>query len=531
MGRFTTAVLAVTMSLMFAFGQQGYAASPPAISLHMAVLQGNLHAVQKHIEAGSELNEKDAYGSTPLIIAITFDKTGVAKALIEAGADVTLGNNEGSTPLHLAAFFGRIKIVKALLDKGADRYLRDPNGSTPFDIVAAPFEDDKAIYDTLKQALAPLGLQLDYEQIEANRPTIAEMLRPTPDELREVGYTPLSESDWMMSTPEEQGLDPALVAELYLDAAHLETLYSLLVVKNGKLVAEGYFNKGSVDQLSKRASVTKSYVSAIMGIALAHGCLASVDQKMIDFFPTVATHIKDARKKEITVRQLLQMRGGYPWEETDPAYWDALWSGTYLDDIVNLPLTADPGTMFQYSNLTSNWLGIIVARACKTDLKTFGQEHLFSRLGTRIDAIWNKDRDGYYIGSGDIQVTSRDMAKFGLLYLNDGAVNGQQIVPAKWVHESLQRYSEEAWTTPKIGRYFGDIGYGYQWWSASVAGHHFNFAWGHGGQLIVLLGEFNMVIVTTADPFYGKDTHFESWPYEKAIINLVGKFINSLPKT
>jgi CubicO group peptidase (beta-lactamase class C family) len=118
------------------------------------------------------------------------------------------------------------------------------------------------------------------------------------------------------------------------------------------------------------------------------------------------------------------------------------------------------------------------------------------------------------------------MAKFGLLYLNDGEYEGNQIIPADWVHDSLQTYSEDA--LDNVGR-LRDIGYGYQWWSARVGEHHVNFAWGHGGQLIVLVDEFDMVIVVTADPFYLVHTS-ESWKNEKAHINLVGEFINSFPK-
>jgi CubicO group peptidase (beta-lactamase class C family) len=353
---------------------------------------------------------------------------------------------------------------------------------------------------------------------------------PSIRDLNAVEYTPLPRDDWRVSTPAEQGLDPTLVAELYYNAAELETIYGLLVIKNGNLIAEGYFNEGSIDELSKRASVTKSYTSAMVGIALDLGYLSSIDQKMMDFFPEVADQITDPRKKQITIQQMLQMRAGYPWEETDPVFWDALWSGEYLSDIVNIPLTADPGTKFQYSNLMSHWLGIIVARASGTDLKSFGEEYLFGPLGVKVGDDWNRDIDGYYIGCGDIQFTARDMGKFGLLYLNGGEYEGKQIIPVDWVHDSLQTYSENAWTI-KIGPHFKDIGYGYQWWSARAGNHLFNFAWGHGGQLIVLVDEFDMVIVVTADPFYGKEAHFQSWKYEKANLNLMAEFVNSLPSS
>jgi CubicO group peptidase (beta-lactamase class C family) len=102
---------------------------------------------------------------------------------------------------------------------------------------------------------------------------------PTAEELEAIDYTPLPGSDWEISTPAEQGLDPMLVAELYHNAEQLETLYGLLVLKNGHLVAEKYFHGKSVDQVSSRASVTKSITSALVGVALEQGCLSSVDSE------------------------------------------------------------------------------------------------------------------------------------------------------------------------------------------------------------------------------------------------------------
>jgi ankyrin repeat protein len=138
---------------------------------------GNLEAIRQHIEAGSDLNEKEPMGgSSPMITAITFGKTEVALALIAAGADVNFKNNEGSTPLHTAAFFCRTEIVKALLDKGADKNIRNNAGSTALESVAGSFENVKPIYDYLMTAYGPLGLELDYEKIKTTRPVIAGML-------------------------------------------------------------------------------------------------------------------------------------------------------------------------------------------------------------------------------------------------------------------------------------------------------------------------------------------------------------------
>lgn len=183
---------------------------------------------------------------------------------------------------------------------------------------------------------------------------------PSTSDLEAVDYTPLPKDDWQVSTPAEQGLDPMLVAELYHNAAELETLYGLLVVKDGYLIAEDYFNQGSVDQKALLQSVAKSFTSALVGLALDQGCLSNVEQKMIDFFPDFADQIVDPRKKQITVRDMLQMRSGYPPEESDQALWEAVWSGDYVHLVADFPLTSDPGTEFQYSNLTTHWLGVIV---------------------------------------------------------------------------------------------------------------------------------------------------------------------------
>ena len=119
--------------------------------------------------------------------------------------------------------------VEELLDNGANKYLRDSFGNTPSGSVARPFDEVDGIYDSFGQAFGPLGLELDYERSRMTRPQIAEILRPRTEELEAVEYTPLPGDDWKLSTSAEQGLDPMLVAELYLNAAELETLDGLLV--------------------------------------------------------------------------------------------------------------------------------------------------------------------------------------------------------------------------------------------------------------------------------------------------------------
>jgi len=151
---------------------------PPAMDIHAATFMGDMDAINQHIAAGSDLNLREpSMGSTPLISAAVFGKTEAALALIEAGADVNLQNNEGSTALTSAAFLCRTEIVKALLEAGADKELRTNAGSTALESVSGPFEDVRFIYDIFSRDLGPLGLKLDYKQLEETRPVIAEMLR------------------------------------------------------------------------------------------------------------------------------------------------------------------------------------------------------------------------------------------------------------------------------------------------------------------------------------------------------------------
>lgn len=151
--------------------------TPAQVSLHEAALTGNLEAVKRHVAGGADLNIKDDFGSTPLIVAATFGKTDVAKALLDAGADLHVGNNEGSTPLHVASFLCYPDMVDALLDAGADVSATNNNGHTPLETVSGPFESVRPVYDAIGGALSAFGLQLDYERIRTVRPQIAETLR------------------------------------------------------------------------------------------------------------------------------------------------------------------------------------------------------------------------------------------------------------------------------------------------------------------------------------------------------------------
>ncbi|MBN2047309.1 MAG: serine hydrolase [Anaerolineaceae bacterium] len=340
-----------------------------------------------------------------------------------------------------------------------------------------------------------------------------------------VSYTPTTVNVFPVSTPEEQGLDPDLVSQLFAKAAEIETAYHLMVFKNGYLVAEDTFNNYAGAQENTH-SVTKSFTSALVGIAIEEGCITGVDQKMMDFFPEYKDQIDDPRKFDITIQQMLQMRAGFPWEESNSELFDLLVTGFHTDTFVHVPLVRDPGTDSEYSNLTPHILGIIVARACGTDLASFAQEHLFDPLGI-TPGFWQTDWDGNHLGFADLHLSAVDMAKFGLMMSNDGMYDGQQIVPADWVEESLKLYSKRTWKI-RVGRNWKDNGYSYQWWSIKAGNYRYHLAWGHGGQQIIIVDDLDLVAVILVDPMH-LVWNDQQWKNEKASLNLMADFVASLP--
>jgi len=533
--RIVTAVLLAVVAMAPSEAQEPKREVPgaPAIALHLAALQGDVAAIRAHAEAGSDLDRRDSFGSTPLLVAATFGHPEAVRALLQGGADPTVGNPEGSTPLHVAAFLGRDRVVAALLEQGAEAMLRNDDGATPYDLAVGSPARDRPLLDQLRAGLTPLGLELPDEAVAAGRAAALTLLGVYPPALPRDAFAPEPGGRWPVSTPEARGLDSEAIGRLYAEAQTLEAIYGLLIVKDGHLLAERYFNDGARDRPALLQSVTKSVTSALVGIALERGCLTDLDQRMVTFFPEYADRLDDPRKADITLREMLQMRAGYGWEGSDSLRWEGLIGGDYLPLLVDFPLERDPGSGFDYSNITSHLLGVVVARACETDLLDFAEKNLFGPLEIEPGS-WLRDPHGYRYGHAELSLTARDAARFGQLYLDRGMHDDSRVVPAAWVEASLTGYSRDIDTAGlragTVGRYFHGVEYGFQWWSAVVGERRFDFAWGHGGQLIVLLDDLDMVVVVTSDPFHRPIREDgESWTHEQANFNLVGRFLRSLP--
>ncbi len=297
---------------------------------------------------------------------------------------------------------------------------------------------------------------------------------------------------WKVSTPEKQGMDSTklFIADEFIQN-RLPDAFSLLVVKNGYLVFEKYYSWGSPEKFAVVHSVTKSVMSALIGIALDKGYLKSVDQKLTEFFPEYYSDELDPRKKTISLKHLLTMSAGFRWNDWGPVMGNWYTSSNWAKFTFQLPQENNPGDVFNYNSSTSHLLSIILSKSTKTSTLDFAKQNLFEPIGIQ-SAYWHQDPKGNHIGGFGLGLTARDLAKIGFLYLNNGYWNGQSIVSEYWVKESTRQrmFAHEM---------YGPTYYGYQWWIKKVDGLFSYRAWGRRGQFIVVVPKLDLVIVVTSE--------------------------------
>lgn len=327
--------------------------------------------------------------------------------------------------------------------------------------------------------------------------------------------SPNSSFEWEISSPIEQGLDSVELEKAFDEAHERGFIYSLLVVRNGFLVGERYYRGYDKYDAFNVKSVSKSFISALIGVALREGYLKSLDQKLLDFFPEYQHQQMDVRKYEITIHHLLMMRAGFDNSIEDYGYHWMLWisSPNWVRHALYLPMENDPGTQFAYITAETHLLSAILTKSSgKTSLQ-FAQKYLFIPLGISVRA-WEKDPQDYYIGGMDMYFTPRDMAKFGYLYLNDGLIGERQIIPREWVSNSLTYHSGGTWTWGHMNQ----IGYGFQWWLGQINDYDCYMALGYGGQYIMIFPGLNLIVVTTSSHNVDPET---ADAHERSVLEIV----------
>lgn len=317
---------------------------------------------------------------------------------------------------------------------------------------------------------------------------------------------------WECADLKDVGIDKEKILEAIdqITKGKYKDIHSLLIVKDGKLVLEEYFaaegkiigpfvNQVFRDRVQMLASVTKSVNSALLGIAQEQGFITDLDAPAFELFPEYSDLIKDG-KELIRVKHLLTMSAGFHWNELVIPYSnprnDAMVMHQGKDLIrycLEKSMAKKPGEKFVYHSGLSVILGEILKRSVGVPGDKFAEEYLFKPL--EISAYnWPTTHEGLLKTGGGLALRPRDMAKFGQLYLNNGKWNEIQIVPEKWVKES---------TLAHIKTTSGS--YGYQWWLRSFDINDKKidsfYAIGTGGQFIVVIPEFDMVLVSTAQNY------------------------------
>lgn len=299
---------------------------------------------------------------------------------------------------------------------------------------------------------------------------------------------------WREAPPEEHGLDAAsLAAADRILQADYPNIEGLLVVRGGHILFERYTGAAAIDRLHNLKSVTKSVLSALVGIALSTGDLGSLDDPLDVFLPELFTSAIDPNKRDITVRDLLRMRSGLEWSEWGGCTVEMTTRPNWVRYVLEQPLIHPPGEVHTYSTGDTQLLSAILQKATGMTALDFADLYLFKPLGiTR--RTWPEDPQGITIGGTELSLTARDLAKFGYLYLNGGAWDGRQVVPREWVAESTREHSL---VVPPDASDRPAIGYGYLWWLREQAGHASHMAVGHGGQFAYVIPDLDLLVVMT----------------------------------
>jgi len=328
--------------------------------------------------------------------------------------------------------------------------------------------------------------------------------------------TPWPTESWPRASLAEQKLDAKPIERLVAtlrENREIRNIHSLLIVRNGRLVLEEYFGDHDADELHELQSVSKSFTSALVGIAIDKGKIEGVDEKVLSFFPDMkGIDNVDDRKRQMTLEDLLTMRSGTDYHERgpdSPHFQLNRKNRGWTKFILDRPMISKPGTKFRYDSGAVILTSAILRAHYGDHADRFAEKHLFAPLGIK-KYEWYKNAEGHPHTGGGLDLRSQDMAKFGLLYLRDGRWDGKQVVPAAWVATSLSRHVE---FDSSRG---GTVGYGYWWWVMppdpdGTGKQDIYGAFGFKGQYIFLVPEHDMVVVVTAG---GKGWTEESAPRE-----------------
>lgn len=345
-------------------------------------------------------------------------------------------------------------------------------------------------------------------------------------------------SDWEISSPEAEGFNAEKLQQaIAAFGEQNKKLDGLIIARNGKLVAEHYYNGYTKDKLHKIWSITKYFTGTLVGIAKDKNLLSEMDS--IGQYLQAYDIDKYPEKKAITIEHLLTMTSGIAWEELGgpkSSGFQLPYSENWIEFILSLPQQHAPEKVFNYSTANTLLLAPILNEATGQHARNFAKENLFKPLDIshyewdNQSEFWTKTQGGELPGArapkglsysdefaaltntgSGLRMRPRDMCKLGQLYLDSGQWNNQQVVSKEWVDASIVPH-------------FGNNNYGYHWKLRSFSGYPCYFASGFGEQRVFVFPTLNMVIVTTQH-------HYTTMPQGNRLTDeFVNAVLNSINK-
>jgi CubicO group peptidase (beta-lactamase class C family) len=299
---------------------------------------------------------------------------------------------------------------------------------------------------------------------------------------------------WESATPESQGFHSAKLSEGLLAIKEKGiNIHSLMIIRNGSVILDAYFYPYDGSTYHDVASVTKSVMTTLIGIAVDQGKLG-LDQSILSFFPEYTTANKNPMKEQITIRHLVSNSSGFRFEEQDDlgTISKMTESDDWIQTALDPPVIHKPGTHFAYYSPGMHLLSAILQKATGMTTLEFAEVNLFKPLGIN-EYYWPSDPQGYTRGWGDLCLYPADMAKIGFLFLQQGKWEGKQIVSSQWVEEA---------TNKQIATEKGDEDYGYGWWISKPSEEiQYYAAFGRNEQRIFVFPSINALLITTGGGF------------------------------
>ncbi len=274
---------------------------------------------------------------------------------------------------------------------------------------------------------------------------------------------------------------------IFSAADKISSVRSLLIQQHGQLIGEQYFNGRSGNKPYNIKSASKSIIGLLTGIAIEQGFIPSIDQPILSYFPEYFEENPDPKKEQITIRNLLSMQAGL--RSTSSGNYGAwVLSKNWVEFTLNQDFVSPIGGRMVYSTGTSHLLSVIITKASGMSTKAFAEKYLFDPMDIKVGG-WDKDPQGNYMGGNNLALKPSDMLKIGQMLINDGIWEGERLIAKEWIRESFKTYTHSN---------YNPYGYGYQWWNTKTGKYTTYFAWGHGGQYIMMLPELDAVVVITS---------------------------------